>query len=274
MSTPAINNRDVAYPRSDHPEATASGVSWSAVIAGALSAAALSLILLSLGAGLGLSSVSPWANEGASETAIKSSAVVWLVVMEVLSSLLGGYLAGRLRTKWTVVHSDEVYFRDTAHGFLAWCASVILTAGLLTSAASVMAGAPSHDGAAKAQASPHAYFIDSLFRGDGTAAQTISPEVLGEADAIFAKALHEGSLSANDQAYLSHVISARTGINQADASSRVNATFEQSQQAADVARKALAHSLLWTFLALLIGAFCASFAATIGGKQRDHVAVI
>src|ERR1035437_545242 len=100
-------------------EAHSSGVSWAAVIGGAFVAAALSLILLALGAGLGLSSVSPWSNVGASASTISTAAIAWLILMQVISSSMGGYLAGRLRTKWANIHTNEVYFRDTAHGFLA-----------------------------------------------------------------------------------------------------------------------------------------------------------
>jgi hypothetical protein len=99
-------------------EAYASGVSWAAVIAGAFVAAALSLILLALGTGLGLSSVSPWSNLGASASTIGRVAIIWLIIIQIVGSAMGGYLAGRLRTKWATIHTDEVYFRDTAHGFL------------------------------------------------------------------------------------------------------------------------------------------------------------
>src|ERR1035437_7476766 len=101
-------------------EAHSSGVSWGAVVAGAFVAAALSLALLAFGTGLGLSTVSPWANGGASGARIGRTASAWLVLMQLIASSVGGYLAGRLRTKWVNVHTHEVYFRDTAHGFLVW----------------------------------------------------------------------------------------------------------------------------------------------------------
>src|ERR1700676_3648054 len=101
-------------------EAFSSGVSWAAVVAGAFVAAALSLALLALGTGIGLSAVSPWGGAGASARTIGWSAIGWLVLMQLIACSAGGYLAGRLRTKWVSVHSHEVYFRDTAHGFLAW----------------------------------------------------------------------------------------------------------------------------------------------------------
>src|ERR1700674_5960002 len=85
-------------------EAHSSGVSWAAVIAGAFVAAALSLILLALGTGVGLSSVSPWSNVGASTSTVSSIAIVWLIVTQIIASTMGGYLAGRLRTKWVNIH--------------------------------------------------------------------------------------------------------------------------------------------------------------------------
>src|SRR5476651_1871638 len=153
-------------------EAHSSGVSWAAVIGGAFVAAALSLILLALGAGLGLSSVSPWSNVGASASTIGTAAIVWLIFMQVVSSSMGGYLAGRLRTKWANVHTDEVYFRDTAHGFLVWAVALVITVYFLSSASLTMVGAAA--GTAPAGMSmasqnqdalrPNGYFVDSLFR--------------------------------------------------------------------------------------------------------------
>jgi len=111
-----------------------SAVSWGSILAGATAAAALALILAMLGAGLGLSAVSPWAYTGVSAKTIGISAIVWLILTQIFVSGLGGYLAGRLRTRWVAINADEVYFRDTAHGFLAWAVSAIITAALLSSA--------------------------------------------------------------------------------------------------------------------------------------------
>lgn len=115
-------------------------VSWGAVAAGAAAAASLSLILLILGVGLGLSSVSPWARDGVSAATFGVSTLLWLTLTQLLASAMGGYLAGRLRRRWTDVHTDDVYFRDTAHGFLAWAVSSLATAALLTSAIGSIVG--------------------------------------------------------------------------------------------------------------------------------------
>ncbi|MGL6109516.1 MAG: hypothetical protein ACRC2B_05380, partial [Rubrivivax sp.] len=161
-----------------------------AVVAGAAAAASLSLILLILGVGLGLSSVSPWAGEGIGAATFGVSTIVWLTVTQVLASAAGGYLAGRLRSKWSEIHSDEVYFRDTAHGFLAWAVASLATAAMLGSAigsivgSGVQAGAVVAGGATTtaaavagagartgngASSAPQAlsYFSDMLFRKDG-----------------------------------------------------------------------------------------------------------
>lgn len=257
-------------------EAPSPGVSWAAVIAGAFVVAALSLILLALGAGVGLSSVSPWSNEGVSASTVGKGAIAWMILVQIIAGAMGGYLAGRLRTKWVAVHSHEVYFRDTAHGFLAWSVSLVITAAFLTSAAaSMVAGVPS-TGAVAASASssrvdPQGYFADSLFRSDRLGADRADASLRAEAGLILARGLREGDVSAPDREYLARLVAARTGLNEADAQRRVSDVLTQDRAAADEARRAAAHFLYWTFLALLIGAFCASFAATIGGRQRDHV---
>lgn len=107
-------------------ESSTSAVSWSAIIAGAFSASALTFVLMLLGSGLGLTMVSPWTNQGASITTFAVSAAIWLIVVQWLSSALGGYMTGRLRARWIGVHTDETFFRDTAHGFLAWAVATLL----------------------------------------------------------------------------------------------------------------------------------------------------
>ncbi len=117
-----------------------SAVSWAAILAGAAAAASLSLILVLLGVGLGLSSVSPWAYQGVTAEAFGWATIAWVSFTSIAASGLGGYMAGRLRRRWTAVHDDETYFRDTAHGFLAWATATLLTAALLTSTITGMLG--------------------------------------------------------------------------------------------------------------------------------------
>ncbi len=180
------------YPENPQPDVSA--VSWGAIVAGAVVAAALSLILLILGTGLGLSTVSPWAYKGMSAGTFGISAILWVTLTQIVASGMGGYLAGRLRTKWVAVHTDEVYFRDTAHGFLAWAVASLASAALLTSmigsivSGGIQAGASvaggvattavaAGSGMAKSETDdgPMGYFIDSLFRAEMNAAAADAP---------------------------------------------------------------------------------------------------
>jgi hypothetical protein len=288
--------------------ASPSAVSWGAIFAGAAAAAALSLILLLLGTGLGLSSVSPWANEGVSATTLGISTILWLTFTQLAASAMGGYLAGRLRTKWLAVHMDEVYFRDTAHGFLAWAVATVGTAALLTGAVTSVVGAGLDAGAsvasgastsiaaaaggagAGAQAAdsnaegPMPYFVDSLFRTEPGNRAPAPPEgsdaALAEVTRIFANALRMGSLPEDDARYVAGVVAERSELSEQQAERRVAETFARLQatleeaeatarEAADAAREAAARTALWLFISLLIGAFVASWMATFGGRQRD-----
>lgn len=276
------------------------GVSWSAVLAGAAAAAALSFILLILGVGLGLSSVSPWSFNA---TAIGVSTIAWLAFMQLAASGIGGYLAGRLRVKWSSIHTDEVHFRDTAHGLLAWAVATLITVAVLAGGTrAVLSGAidagsgvaaavsPAAAAGAKAgeggSANPLDYFSDMLLRAAPAAetSGTVADQRV-EIGKIFATSLSTGSLAADDRSYVGQVVASRTGLTQAEAEARVDAVYARAakaaadakakeQLAADTARKAGAHTALWMFVALLLGAFVASLAATFGGRQRDHERVL
>src|SRR5256885_2667956 len=260
-----------------------SGVSWAAVIGGAFVVMALSLIMIALGAGFGLSVISPWSNIGASASAVGTVGIIWLVITQVIASSMGGYLVGRLRTRWQSFHNDEVHFRDTANGFLAWSVAVVLTVAFLASAATNMAGGTvSGTGVLMATRAAeqgddlvgNAYFVDRLFRTDHPAATEADTSVRAEAGRIVAKARRRKEGSTSDISYLTQLVAAKTGLNPNDAEKRVSETMADARQTMDSLRRVTARILLWAFLALLTGAFCASYAATIGGRQRDHVQVI
>lgn len=247
-------------------------VSWGAIIAGAVGAAALSLVLFVLGSGLGLAVVSPWNHDGASGTAVGVGTIVWVTLVQLLASALGGYLAGRLRSRWIQTHTNEVYFRDTAHGFLAWAVSTLLMATLLSSALTGLVAGGAKAGAALAgtaatAASSSGYTVDSLLRSpdDKNNGPDRGPEVAG----IFANAMKNGELSPQDKQYLAQLVANKTGVSAAEAQQRVNDAFVQTKQAADAARKASAWLALWLVVSLFVGAFVASWFATLGGRLRD-----
>ena len=270
--------------------ASPSAVSWAAVIGGSITAVAITLLLVALVAGIGLSSVSPWSPANPSATTFTLLAAVWLIIVQWLSSGLGGYLAGRLRTKWVGLHSDEVFFRDTAHGFLAWALATVLVAVFATSSissaigtatqavSSAIGGAVSGATQAATNQSPIStdYFLDTLFRRDQPDPSASPQDARAEAGRIVARSIANGSLDPGDRTYLAKLIAARTGVSQQDAEKRIDETMnqmkaatEKAKQAADAARKASATGSYFLFFSMLIGAFIASAAGAVGGRQRD-----
>jgi hypothetical protein len=273
------------YEGADAPiEPTKSAVSWAAIFAGAATAVAASLILLAVGSGLGLASVSPWANVGASLTTFTVMTAVWLIVMQWIASGLGGYLTGRLRIRWAGTHPHEVFFRDTAHGFLTWSIATLITvvfissSALMTvkSAARAVADVAPRAGEVASAPSAYAYDVDTLYRS--TRPEDPSMErARAESATILANGGVNGRLPAQDRDYLVQLVAARTGIGSAEAQGRVDAVVEReqalgvkAQQTADAARKAGMALSIFTALSMLIGAFIASVAAALGGQQRDQ----
>lgn len=253
------------------------GVSWPSIVAGAVASCALTIVLLAFGMGLGLSVVSPWAGSGVSATTFKIGTGLYLVVIAMIASSIGGYLAGRLRSGWSGVHGDEVYFRDTAHGFIAWAlASVLGVAALAGPASSLIGGAASgltQTAATQASqsAGPMDGYVDTILRADPAAPATNNQsDSRGEVVRLFTRSFRNGGeLKAPDREYVAKLVAARTGISQPDAEKRVNEVVTQVKADADAARKATAQLAFWLTASLLIGAFCASLAATEGGGLRD-----
>ena len=258
-------------------EPLVAGVSWAAVLAGAIASLALTLVLLSLGAGLGFSVVSPWANSGVSATSFEIGTGLYFIVMAMISSALGGYLAGRLRNRWIGVQTSEVHFRDTAHGFLAWALASVLGAVILASpATSLITGMTSGamQSAASSQSGPMDIYVDTLLRRDTPAADNAANAGGAEARRELARLLaadfrNGAEPSATDRGYMAKVVAARTGLSQADADKRVNDTIAQIKTDLDKARKAAMQLAIWLTLSLFIGAFAAALAATEGGGLRD-----
>jgi hypothetical protein len=279
------------------PQSSQSAASWPAIIAGAFVAAAVSLILLALGSGLGFASISPWPSKGISGTTFAVTTAIWLILTQWVSAGMGGYLAGRLRTRWIGTHTHEVFFRDTAHGLITWAVASVLVAATVASsigAAGHAIGAAGHaavDGASQAGASQAgqemmmnaaspgvAYDIDRLLRPSaaGTYAQAASdpkPEVAR----IIANAAVAGSVPDGDRTYLAQLVAARTGMTLEDAQKRVDVFISdvtdaqaKAKAVADAARKAAAQASLYLALSLLIGAFIASVSAALGGRLRDE----
>ena len=262
-------------------EVQMSAISWAAIAAGAVASAALTLLFIAFGTGIGLSAVSPWSDSGASITTFKVGTGIYLVCAAIMASSVGGYLAGRLRTKWVGVHSHEVYFRDTAHGFLAWAFATILSASVLGAAATHIVGGASQglgQTAGQSRVGPADLFVDKVLRpAPGVAPaptaliqNNTDQAARGEISRLFTASARDGrDLSLADRTYVAQVVVIRTGLGQAVAEKRVSDAIVESREVADASRKAAAHLALWLTAAMLSGAFAASLAATEGGQLRD-----
>ena len=265
---------DVLAVRTDviPEESSQSATSWGAIAAGGIASAAFTLFLVELVAGLGLVMVSPWSNQGASASTLSVAGGIGLILMAVMASALGGYIAGRLRTRWVGIKTDEVYFRDTAHGLLAWAVGTIILATVLASAAGTIVSGMTQGAASNPALVPdrNSYYVDSLFRSDRPAAanQGANEQANAEASRLFARAA-TGEFTANDRTRLAQLVAARTGLSQQEAEQRVDQVIMQAKNAADQARKAAAKLAFWMAASLLAGALSASLAAIEGGRERD-----
>ncbi|MGO6704048.1 hypothetical protein [Rhizobium ruizarguesonis] len=288
MSVSMTDSGEIATP----VESSKSAMTWGPIFGGAAAAIGVTLILLLLGSGVGLTMVSPWSGQSSSLSTVGVTAAIWLVVVQWLSCALGGYITGRLRTKWAAVHTDEVFFRDTAHGFISWALATIFVAGFLASSLTSLAGAGAQAVGSAATAAgtaasstastsdlPTAYFTDALLRPEQARAGATSDDASATAEVsrILLNGAAAGQIADDDKAYLATIVSARTGLSEADARTRVDTVLKRiddakvaAQKAADDARKAASTTALLGALSLLIGAFIASAAAAFGGSQRDE----
>lgn len=253
-------NRDLGTASAGPIGASRSAVNWAPIFAGAVVAIATTMILLALGSGLGFAAASPWPGAGSTATSFAIGAGVWLIVTQWLSSFMGGYITGRLRTKWIGVHTHEVFFRDTAHGLLAWAVATAVVGAVALSATVSAAGAVTN-----AAATSVSRATDSLLRttrpsgGMSDAARAEITRLLGSGN----------DLQAGDRSYLASEVAAQTGIAPQEAQQRVDTAVASIRDAADKARKASSALGFFTALSMLIGAFIASVAAAYGGQLRD-----
>jgi putative Mn2+ efflux pump MntP len=273
-----------AEPVTSHDQSAAS---WGAILAGAFVAMAVSLVLLSLGAGFEFSSVSPRTDHGISETTFSVTTAIWLIVTQWISACLGGYITGRLRTRWTGTHVHEVFFRDTAHGFVTWALATVVVAGIAASSITSVIGGSSRAAAqvavggasgmmATANSPAASYNVDKLLRSSGDAPASAA-DTRAEADHILANAISKGSIADTDRTYLASLIAQKGGASPEAARKRVdefvtsiNDAKTKAKEAADAARKVAAETAIYTALSMLIGAFIASVSAALGGRLRDE----
>ena len=261
------------------PVGPASFVEWGAVLAGAVLAAALSFVLLTFGAAIGLSATSPWPNSGLSVKVIASLAVFWALAQQIGSLMAGGYVAGRMRSRWHEA-GDETEFRDGLHGGLVWAVAVLISAFFVFATASlaVRTGADvagsAGAGAASRTTNPMDTVLDAMLRTPAGAPQSrntvASDEIRGELTRILTSAVATGSLSAENRTYLASLIAQRTGVPQQEAEKRVDDAITAARTASDNARRAAILTGFVTAAGLILSFGAAWWAAIKGGQHRDN----
>jgi hypothetical protein len=274
-------------------------VEWGAVFAGAVLAAAASFVLLTFGAAIGLSATSPWPNSGLSVKVIASLAVFWAITQQIGAAMAGGYVAGRMRSRWREPTQHEVEFRDGLHGGLVWAVSILIGAALfMANAGAVLrtgAEVASKTASAASTAIPGDAMdaaIDALLRpqtigqaatpaqppqtqGGGGAARAragagqSNDDIRVEVSRILASSLASGSLTEQNRTYLTQLVAQRTGISQQEAEKRVNDAVTAVRQGADKARRAAVVTGFVTAAGLILSLGAAWWAAMMGGQHRD-----
>ena len=251
-------------------------ISWGAVIAGAIAASALTFVLITFGAAIGLAIASPSATWRDTSVALALLSGLWLLLTAIASFALGGYLAGRLRGTADSTTADEVELRDGLHGLLVWGLAILIGAALALGLART-AAAPATGNVLAPTASTAepllAFELDRLFRADRRPGEAVEPDVRAQAARIITTSLGHADMAAEDRAYLVRLVMARTGLAQPDAERRVTEVIAQARRAI---RRARANAVILAFMAaasLLAGAAVAWFAAGFGGRHRDGEAV-
>jgi hypothetical protein len=243
-------------------------VSWGAVLAGAAVAAAVSLLLFALATGLDLAALSSTSTNRATPASFTVIAAVALIVTHWIPASLGGYITGRLRTRWIGTPTHEVFFRDGAHGFLTWSvATVFMASGLgsgLASTASRLTGAVHSGGAAVHTAQPSPFNAQSGAFGQApltASAPTHSELVVPDGPTL-------ADMLDTDRTYLARPAATPGAVPEPGDVPRP-AWDRPAWQASEAERRDAAANSIFTALSMLVGALIASISAALGGRIRD-----
>lgn len=267
-------------------------IDWSAIIAGAVLAAAISFVLITFGSAIGLTLTSPYEGEGISVTLFAIATALWFIWVQVSSFMAGGYLAGRMRRRVAHATEHEVEVRDGSHGLLVWALGAIVGAAFaaLTAAGAATTVADVADTSIQAAISASAdeaptdttqseleYAVSTLFRSESAPPAAESEAAQQEVLWIVARSAEQGKLSDGDKAYLARVVQARTDLSAEEAQKRIDAMIAETQtivtnakDAAETARKSAIIVAFLTVATMLVSAAAAWWAAGMGGNHRDQ----
>jgi hypothetical protein len=256
--------------RENSEEKRVAFIGWTPVLAGAIVAAALSFVLLSCGATIGLAVASPSSTWRDTSSALTLLGGLWLLLASLAGFGIGGYIAGNLRSPWgpSLPHQNE--FRDGIHGLLVWGVAVLLGATLAVAATRTVAPRSDMTSGTTAASEPLlAFELDRLFRSDNNPVSAGDSELRAQASRIITSGLGHSSIAADDRAYLVHMVATRTGLAQPEAESRVDRAFRQSSEAISRARRAAVILAFMIAASLMLGAAVSWLAASAGGQHRD-----
>lgn len=250
-------------------------VEWGPILAGAVTASALSFVLFAAGSAIGLSLLSPYPSQSYGTWAA-TLAAFWAIFVPILSLLVGGYIAGRMRAAWSA-SADEVQFRDGVHGLLVWATAVVIGGLLayLAAATAAQVGGEIGKAAIADRGALVASSVDTLLRPAPGVASNPAPPIVTqdtreELARVLVSATADGSLDAADRDYLAQVVASRTGLAPDVAQKRVEDAYAAALEAVDTARQAAVAAGLATATALLLGLAAAWYAAQRGGHHRDQ----
>jgi hypothetical protein len=248
---------------------------WSAIIAGALVALALSLVLIAFGSAIGfgvLSSSPTWRD---TSPALTVASGIYLLLTALVSFGLGGYVAGRLRERWhPTAHANVVEFRDGVHGVLSWAIAAVVSGLVIAASVSGVASKAVSPGAGSPAAMTGepliAYELDRLFRAERHKSEADMMYVRAEAGRIMLAATGRQGISTEDRSYLVRLVAAETGAAPPDAERRVDTAITGATTAVHRARSSAVILGFCTAASLLVGAAAAWYGACAGGRYRDE----
>jgi hypothetical protein len=244
---------------------------WTPIVVGALTATALSSILITFAAtvGLGVSSAAPTWRDASWALWLLSG--IYLILQALISFGCGGYVAGRTQAPAGFGSTEEVERRDGFHGIAAWALAVVLSAllaafiGMAASRPSTLATPPS-----AAEPSVLSYEIDQLFRaGRNRPANIDLTPARAEAGRILLTSSSHSGITTEDRSYLIQMVSGATGLTGADAERRVDNVISDSRKAIGRARASTIILAFSIATALLLAAAAAWAGAEAGGRHRD-----
>jgi hypothetical protein len=263
----------IETPTTPIGDANYSNVRWTPVVLGALCAAAVSFILVTFGAtvGLGVSSTAPTWRDASAALAILSG--LFLILQSVLSFGMGGYIAGRIRGSVSSESALETENMDGIHG-LAVLAVVMgaILAGIVGSA--VLSRSAQTSTAQRSAAEPLlSYELDRLYRAPRRPPNVDLTSERAEAGRILLTSSGHDGMNPDDRAYLIQQVGGTTGLPVAEAERRIDSVIANSKLAISRSRRSTVILAFSVATALLLGAVAAWSAACAGGRHRGGAAL-